>query len=117
MYILDDTEKEVVSQACESLQAVLEVLGPQAIACVAQPGWVLGGDETRTQSVFDGVLQLLHEKSPCQLGPDMNFDGGAAAGEEGFEADEDNDHDNILMVSVVPNIGLIGLPLVPPNLA
>ena len=47
----------------------------------------------------------------------MNFDGGAAAGEEGFEADEDNDHDNILMVSVVPNIGLIGLPLVPPNLA
>ena len=71
---------------------------------MAEPGWVLGGDQTRTQSVFDGVLQLLHEKSPSQLGHDLNFDGGAVGGEEGFE-DEDNDHDNILMDNVADLVG------------
>jgi len=94
----DDPDKTVVSQACACLQSVSEFLGPSSLSCVMSPNW-LHTTESRSMSLFDGTLLLLHERAPCQIGLE---------GEEGGAVDtveEDEDHDNVLMDNVADLVG------------
>ena len=50
---LADTEKEVVSAACESLQGIVELCGPHALL-------------PQSAQILEAVLKLMNSKAPCQ---------------------------------------------------
>ena len=85
--VMRDPSKKVVAAACELMQHVCELWGPQAV--VPQHRHILGT-----------VLRLLREKAPCQ---DTEYDYG--------EEDEAElvfmDHDNILVDAVADLIGVL----------
>jgi hypothetical protein len=61
---------QVVSQACESLQFTLELLGACVLAPYLQPNWIISEEEPPCSlGAMQIILQMLHEKAPCQMQP------------------------------------------------
>ena len=80
--MLSNPEKEVVSSACEGIQAIIELCGPQSLLPVADP-------------VLTGLLTLMQGKAVCQQEYQLDDD----------EEDEDEHED--FMNSVLDLIGAI----------
>jgi len=71
--LMSDDDKDVVGKACEGIQSVIELCGPQALAPVAN-------------DLMHKTHELLNKKAPCQLSADFF----------GEAADDDDDHDTFM---------------------
>ena len=118
--LLEDESKKVVAVACAGLQSILELLGPAALAPVMAPGWLASGapgegEEPQAKTAANALLDLLHEKAPCQVGAGAADEAGAGAGGAGDEldGDEEGDHDNVVMDSVADLAGAFAKVLGP----
>jgi len=103
--MIEEENKEVVAVACESFQAVLELLGPCCLQPVMAPGWLVAdGDAPQTLTATQALLQLLRESAPCQTKTSEVAEAGGGA-EDGDDDDEDVDHDHELMDAVADLVG------------
>jgi len=91
----EDMDSAVVGKSCESMQAILELLGPASLAPVAN-------------ECLEAVHSLLSGKAPCQesferalLGEDGNGDGDD-------DLDDDLDEHESYMVHVMDLVGAMG---------
>jgi len=102
--MIEEENKEVVAVACESFQAVLELLGPCALQPVMAAGWLVAeGDSPQSLTATQALLQLLRESAPCQQKSSEVPEAGG--GEDGDDDDEDGDHDHELMDAVADLVG------------
>ncbi|KAL7555271.1 hypothetical protein ACHAWF_019013 [Thalassiosira exigua] len=82
--MMKDETKDVVGKACESIQSIIELCGPHALAPVAN-------------DCLENTYSLLAKEAPCQQAEDYGEDFG----------DDDDDHDSF-MTNVCDLVGSFG---------
>ena len=80
--LMDDEDKAVVGKACEAVQSVIELCGPQALSSVLQ-------------GVIGKTLALLRREAPCQAADDWYSEG----------PDDDDDEHDAFMQAVCDLVG------------
>lgn len=83
--MMKDETKEVVGKACESVQSIIELCGPHALAAVAN-------------DCLETTYAILAKEAPCQQEQDYGEDYG----------DEDDEDHDAFMISVCDLVGSFG---------